>query len=366
MAIKVLLVLDGGYRFDDPPAPEPDLTNEQDFQDDFTYTALVGALTDGGIEVTKAHRDFDATADHQDFNFATTLDLMAFDVIWMIGHRGRNLGDPVQTKLLSPTELEAITRFMNAGGGVFATGDHDSIGSEMCGKIPRVRAMRSWYGRDDAQAPFPGIIPDNFPPYGTSVGDDFYSRADTTLKNPLGQYPPKGVDDYVWFENQSDSLPQAITPTTSPAHPILRKDGADITVYPDHMHEGNTLGEVPGYDYTQMVPIGGGGSVAEFPIVSGIRPMPQIIATGQTNGLSSGYAEFDTIIDESPANLPEGINTLSVYDGREAGIGRVVTGATFHHYIDINLTGDIDVTGAVADRTGPDAAKGEGFGYAGA
>jgi hypothetical protein len=42
-----------------------------------------------------------------------------------------------------------------------------------------------------------------------------------------------------------------------------------------------------------------------------------------------------------------------VYEGRNAGVGRIVTGSTFHHYIDINLTGDSGVTGASLAKTGP-------------
>ena len=38
---------------------------------------------------------------------------------------------------ISDDELLAIARFMEAGGGVYATGDHDSVGSDMAGRIPR-------------------------------------------------------------------------------------------------------------------------------------------------------------------------------------------------------------------------------------
>jgi hypothetical protein len=34
------------------------------------------------------------------------------------------------------------------------------------------------------------------------------------------------------------------------------------------------------------------------------------------------------------------INILSVYDGHTVGVGRIVTDSSFHHYLDLNLTGD--------------------------
>src|SRR5258708_34238697 len=78
-------------------------------------------------------------------------------------------------------EIAAIAAFMAAGGGVFATGDHDSIGSEMCGHIPRVRAMRSWYGINDSASPMPGGFPRNFPSIPAA-------RAGTTQRNPPSDY----------------------------------------------------------------------------------------------------------------------------------------------------------------------------------
>jgi hypothetical protein len=56
------------------------------------------------------------------------------------------------------------------------------------------------------------------------------------------------------------------------------------------------------------------------------------------------------------------VNTLSVYDGRVAGVGRIVTGSTFHHYLDINLVGASSVdTSTLNDFVGGDAEKGQGL-----
>lgn len=352
---KVLVVLDGGYRFGDGATPAG--------VTDFTYIALLQALAEGGHEVTKAHRQSDNTASLQGFSFAGATDLLQFDVMWLIGLDGRNSGDGSGSSGaggISDAEIARIAAFMDAGGGVFATGDHDSIGAHMCGRIPRVRAMRCWYGPNDPVSPMPPTFPRNFLPLGTV-------RADTTQQNPLGDYDENndGANEaIVWFENQSDSVPQSIVPSTSPAHPILRHAGADVTVFPDHMHEGNTLGVVADYDYAQTLSFAG-QSVVEFPAVAGHRELPAIIATGQSVALANKSATGGFTDPAIPS--AKTIGTLSVYDGRVAGVGRVVTGATFHHYVDINLTGatSADQPAELA-LTGPDAAKGKGFANPGA
>jgi hypothetical protein len=43
------------------------------------------------------------------------------------------------------SEVEAIAQFMESGRGFFATGDHENLGGELCGLIPRVRSMRRWW-----------------------------------------------------------------------------------------------------------------------------------------------------------------------------------------------------------------------------
>lgn len=341
---KVLIVLDGEFRFTTGTSAAPD----------FTYVELVSALTAAGHQVTKAHRQSDAGADHQTFNFDTSVNLLDFDVLWLIGKDGRNSTTSTGNSPagIPDAEVRALARFMAAGGGVFATGDHDGIGSVMCGRIPRVRAMRCWFGINDATSPMPGAFPRNFPVLTTG-------RADTTQRNPGGNYADT---TFVWFENQSDTVPQPITPTTSPAHPILRRGGADIVVYPDHMHEGNTLGEVMGYDYTQSLSFSG-QSFAEFPEVAGNREMPEVIATGQTMPFASKNVASGAFVGmDSAASALKTVNSLSVYDGRAVGVGRIVTGSTFHHYVDINLSGDSSVdTAPESTAVGPNAEKGHGF-----
>lgn len=351
MPIKVLIVLDGVYRFAEPHDTL-----------DFTYTTLVGALNVAGMQVTKAHRRADGTADIQNFAFTpATINTNLYDAAWLIGFEGRNdFNNPPSGHStmggLGPPQLNAIANFMDAGGGVFATGDHDSIGSDMSGYLPRIRAMRAWYGASDSASPMPVGFPTNNPPMSPA-------RADTIQLNPAGHYSPTpdgSGHTFAWFENQSDSIPQPIVPSHTPAHPILRSNGRDVVVYPDHMHEGVALGTVAGYDYAQASPFGV-TSQSEFRAISGHRETPSIIATGQV--LEKAVFTVDVSPGTDPTlATPKTVNILSAYDGRVAGVGRIVTGSTFHHYIDINLTGDTDVnTNDRRFKTGPDAEKGHGF-----
>ena len=328
MAIKVLIVLDGSYRF------EPNNGGTAGF----TFTALVAALTNAGMNVSRAHRltGGDGDTGLNNFKFQTP-QLFDYDVIWMFGHEGRNAISQSGTSpdALPQPEREAIARYMNAGGGVFATGDHDSIGAVMCGQLKRIRAMRSWYGPNDPAAlanAFPVPFPANFPPTTSE-------RADTTRRGDHTDYSATAAD-FVFFANQSDSTPQTITPLGSPAHMILRQGSTAITVFPDHMHEGKLIApNVPPVDddspldlnlYAESYSLDG-DTLDEFPSVGGARELPEVIARSVTTGYK--------ISNDSVNCDARDINTLCVYDGRKVGVGRIVTGATFHHYIDINLLG---------------------------
>jgi hypothetical protein len=368
MTIKVLVVLDGDFRFDSTGMPG---------QSDFTYSTLISALTGAGFDVTKAHRNTDgsATPGFESFQFNALpagRSLLEFDAIWLIGWSGRN--DVVtstshsQPGGLGAPQLNAIAAYMEAGGGIFAVGDHDSIGADMCGYLPRVRVMRTWYGVGDTASPFPQPLPtelQNFTKLDTGRADTVHKK--TTTQTPPSQYPSfgDGVDNYVWFDNQSDRFPQTITPTPSgPAHPILRHDARDITVFPDHMHEGNTLGELSAatYNYATTMSPFGDTSNTEFREIAGQRERPKVIATGQALAQASRFATSPTAVI-GPVATPKTVNTLSTYEGRNAGVGRIVTGSTFHHYIDINLIGSTAIKGSppAQNLVGTDAIQGHGY-----
>src|SRR2546429_5737374 len=111
---KVLIVLDDEFGFE--VANGPDL--------DFTYTELVNALPAAGHQITKALGGTDASPGViQSFKFAnplnllgTPLNLLDFDVIWLISHAGRNSPDSTGTSGLGigDDQVAAIARFMEA------------------------------------------------------------------------------------------------------------------------------------------------------------------------------------------------------------------------------------------------------------
>ncbi|MES1160127.1 MAG: hypothetical protein ABUM51_05190, partial [Bacteroidota bacterium] len=148
-AINVLVVTDGIFNF----APT-DLSD-----DTFTITAFLNTLrnsTNPVINVTTAHRDTNPTADFQHFNFATSVpDLSAYDVLCLIGYDGSNFMGHGTLAFISDDELQVLSDFMEKGGGILATGDHDGLGSLMCGKIPRVRSMRKWFSPSDDDPSIP-------------------------------------------------------------------------------------------------------------------------------------------------------------------------------------------------------------------
>jgi len=74
-------------------------------------------------------------------------DLTRFHEVWLFGWASEGDLD------LAPEELSILASWMNAGGGVFATGDHDTHGASLSGSILRLRSMRRW--RHD-QNPPPG------------------------------------------------------------------------------------------------------------------------------------------------------------------------------------------------------------------
>ena len=211
---------------------------------------------------------------------------------------------------LGASELAAIQGFMDAGGGVFATGDHEDLGVAMCGEIPRVRSMRKWYWPEAAaNAAGQPVAPDG----GTA------SRHDTNRE---------GHDAGFSFDDQSDDVPQEIAPKMYRSgifhrrpHPLLCGPNGTIRVLPDHPHEGECIAPADLATHT----------LAEFPELAGHREAPEVIA------ISTMVPGAETL---GKPPVPGGqFGAVSAYDGHRSGVGRVSTDATWHHFININLTG---------------------------
>jgi hypothetical protein len=263
------------------------------------------------FSVAKAHMGSDAEADIQNFEFADH-DLSGFDVIWLFG-LGRSGSIPA-------ADLRVLSQFMDGGGGVFATGDHEDLGQRMCGSVPRVRSMRKWHW------PLPGPRGE---PVAPPVGGP--TRLDTVMDR----------NGSVEFDDQSDDVPQRLqvkmysTPhpflafrTYRYPHPVLCGRDGVIDVFPDHAHEGECyvpadLSAVLTYD---------GYACTEYPVDSdGNRIRPEIIAWSANQ---RGIAEKMSVNARN-------FGAIGVLDGHRAGVGRVVVDATWHHFFNVNLIGNV-------------------------
>lgn len=314
--VRVLLVTDGALDFGSA---------------DFGLKAFVKILQQAPFyvryDVTLAHRRFrsgdqmldgDSTIARRITNFRFddpghfASDM--YDVVWLFGiESGPGIDD---------TEVRAIAEFMDGGGGLFATGDHGSLGKAMSSEIPRVRSMRLW----DSTDPNPDL---------NEVSMQERRRNDT---NRIGSSAGSQ------FNDQSDDVPQVITPKLYRVrvgiwravfpHPLLCGPRGTITVMPDHPHEGE--GVQPA-DLTQSVTVAG-ATFEEFPAGTGgnPQPVPEVIST---SSVLAGTTS--SIKDPTDAHTFGGI---CAYDGHRASVGRVVTDPTWHHFVNVNLVGELGAT----------------------
>jgi hypothetical protein len=290
----------------------------------FTIDTFVKALEGASISVTKAHRrnDPNAIPQFQDFVFSAEK-LAGFDVLWMFGYEGNN-DSTVTGNPISPAELLAITNFMTNGGGVFASGDHSGLGAYMCGLIPRVRTMRKWFGQEE--------VPATYPPEAINWPGPGVTRADTLAL----------ARDMQWeFDNQSDDVPQTLhLPVPASPHPILVGQNGTINAFPDHMHEGEVI--LP-WTLTDTLSVDG-KKIVEYPSVAGHQEVPSVIARGQVyahpTNIQRGSCDNNNFSPDLTSANERLIDVLCVYDGHNVGVGRIITDSSFHHYIDLNLTGD--------------------------
>jgi hypothetical protein len=265
------------------------------------------------FEVTKAHRQTvdGSAADISDFRFDSH-NLTQYDEIWLFGINGNGADE------LSDKELKALAQFMDKGGGLFATGDHENLGQAMAARVPRAREMRRWYWPNPGPNSEP-VAPDEFGP----------GRHDTLVDDPLTP-APEG--------DQTDDIPQVIRPRWYTAwsffgifgkhvrypHPVLCGPKGPITHLPDHMHEGHC--EVPS-DLSKSFTFDG-YKTREFPTLNGHQQAPEVIAWARS-AADTDDREF---------------GVLGAYDGHRSGVGRVVVDATWHHWFNINLMGFMAAT----------------------
>ena len=234
---------------------------------------------------------------HQ-FDFASSVNLNTFDQVWIFG-----VGS---SGSISSNEISAINNYMNNGGGLFATGDHGSLGKRLCGNIDRVKDMRLWDS--------------------TSSNNDSDEVSMTGRRRNDTNRPGAGQAVSTAFENQSDDIPQNIAVRTfgnGLPHPLLSiptsiRPSGIIDIMPDHPHEGECTNE---RFFTVTNPVTNNSE--------SIRS--QIIATSFVLGGSTSGGKSPT----DPHCFP----SISVFDGRPANVGRIVVDSTWHHFVNINLDG---------------------------
>jgi len=266
---------------------------------DTLKTSLIHSMTPS---VKTAHTGA-ATADYTGFNFTdATLNINKYDVLFLFG-TARSPGLP-------QAQVDVIARFMQAGGGVFATGDHEELGKHMCANIPRVKSMRYWSN--------PNV------PNGSNT-----TRLSTN---------DPGVNNQFGFNDQSDVIPQKIypryylqadgLPQNSKPHQLLQHPTKSIIeVLPDHPHEGECV--VPDNLTTTFVL--NDVTVDEWPVdIGGSRVSPELVA------LSMSYGGGFLSPTKQPLE-PRSFGAIGAYDGHQGSVGRVSVDATWHHFININL-----------------------------
>ena len=270
-------------------------------------------------------------------------DLDDWDQLWLFGDLpnyedgadGAMTDDDIRTFGLTDEELKIIAKWMDRGGGVFATGDHTLLGASLASRRPRVRTMRRWTlaqrvpARDSSRR-HETLQPN---PDADDIERDTLLQRVELVYRQIGDWPFGG----------------APTP-----HPLFRSVHGPIDRFPDHMHEGEVMPDdevpldqpldIPGYDRPEYphveAVLGNAFSDAALPFA---RPRPHVVAFGRTtNTQFPGDVFSRTLLLSGRADPPifaptKRFGLVGVYDGDSVGIGRVVVDSTWHHWLSVNL-----------------------------
>ena len=117
------------------------------------------------------------------------------------------------------------------------------------------------------------------------------------------------------------------------------------------------------YQLTFHGAVKGAQPFVEFPIAGDFQPQPQVIAYTKDSGHPT-YVPGDAT-PYPPTNAKTATGAVSIYDGRAVGKGRVVTGSTFHHYLNKNLIGDPGTQTQPAGTLGGNGPTGSDTGFTG-
>lgn len=346
VTVKLLLVTDG-----------------LDFGDgDFGLSAFITSLINDGrryarFDITLAHLQSTVTDQQMlvreprisnrikgfRFDVASHFTSTMYDEVWLFGvetnfkqsaYGTRNTSASYPADRLSDAELDRLTAHMNDKRGLFATGDHASLGAGLGKAVDRARNMRHWADFGSGEISMGGPNRNDSNAVGHDPGTQFSDQSDDVPQHlDLELYhSPTG-----WF--REERYP----------HPILCSPTGRIDVFPDHPHEGEV--RVPpdlGLSCRDGSP--------EYPgrLDGTGREDPRIIARGRVPaGNTAGSKQ---------ATVAHGFGVLCAYDGHVAGVGRVVTDSTWHHFVNVNLIGIFEGGGFDDfDRPGEDPTKHTGF-----
>ena len=180
--------------------------------------------------------------------------LATYDQVWFFGHRQANTSSETQNELVD-SEVTALADWMTAGG-VLMTGDHSNprpngadpslasllgLGRAIGHKVPRAGSLRVWDGGPPQYAE-------------TSAQENYNTQVPTPdMQPPTDPLYPPNSPAIEGLDPQEDEWPQNLILTTYPVpgdplsfaqpygrrvHELFCGRTRPITVFPDHMHEG--------------------------------------------------------------------------------------------------------------------------------
>lgn len=313
----------------------------------FGLSALVDTLLDQNeyfvnFKLTLAHRQVDNQKpsvpvgdtqyqrygpNYENFRFNTSntdvktgkvFNIDYFDQVWLFGVRR----DKDDTQRLDDQELRILSDWMENGGGLFATGDHDDLGASLCSRVPRASKMRMWTNILNSAG---NIIKSPPSPSGLN-------RHDTLVK---------GHNSVYTFDDESDDIPMNISPKfyyswqwhpyyrVKHPHPILCGKNGVIDILPDHPHEGEIIEESQ-VDISDTLYNGD----PEFPKVGTLNFKPEVIAHAHVQADHTNVSD----LNKYAANAKT-FGAIGAYNGYATNVGRVVVDSTWHHWMDVNLIG---------------------------
>ena len=199
---------------------------------------------------------------------------------------------------LNKMEIAAVKARMDAGVGVFATGDHDAIGSCLCEQIPRVDKMRIWRGKKASES------------YNSSVRSPYRDVMDYERAAKYGEIETDDRDTsakQIWATTIDDDVSARELFQLG----YMGKEKHWIRFLPDHAHEGQL------YDFTVDDP-------KIFTAVYPGAPLPRVVA----------YANRAAADEEDAAGFVK-YPVVSVYESKSKE-GNIVVDSTFHHWTDSN------------------------------